>query len=64
MFVRDDVAALAHIFGSLAPSDALPWPFEAVTPPAPSVFAPIELKPMEWRHTESGALVFGWKISG
>lgn len=47
----------------LAPADSLPWPFHAVTPAAPSVFAPFELRPVEWRGAD-GELVFGWTISG
>ena len=47
----------------LAPADTLPWPFQASTPAAPSVFSPFELKPVEWRSS-TGELVFGWTISG
>ncbi len=47
----------------LAPADALPWPFRPSVPSAPSVFAPLELRPVEWRDP-SGALVFGWSIRG
>lgn len=46
----------------LAPSDALPWPFAASTPPPPSVFVPLDLEPIEWRDSR-GALVFGWSVS-
>lgn len=47
----------------LAPSDPLPWPFPAPNPGAPSVFTPIELRPLEWRGG-AGELVFGWSIRG
>lgn len=47
----------------LAPADPLPWPFPAPDPAAPSVFTPLELRPVEWRDP-SGALVFGWSIRG
>ena len=46
----------------LAPVDVLPWPFAGSTPAAPSVFAPLELVPVEWR-ADDGHLVFGWSIS-
>jgi len=45
----------------LAPSDALPWPFVVATPPAPSVFVPLSLDPIEWT-ADDGSLVFGWSI--
>lgn len=47
----------------LAPVDPLPWPFRASQPPAPSVFTPLELTPVEWRQA-SGELVFGWRVGG
>ena len=47
----------------LAPSDPLPWPFRAFAPPAPAVFAPLELRPVEWTG-DDGELVFGWSIEG
>lgn len=47
----------------LAPSDPVPWPFRADDPSAPSVFAPLLLRPVEWRDA-AGAWVFGWSISG
>lgn len=47
----------------LAPSDALPWPYVAATPPAPSVFVPLQLVPEEWRGAD-GAWVLGWRIRG
>ena len=47
----------------LAPADTLPWPFRPSVPTAPSVFAPLELRPVEWRDP-SGSLVFGWSIRG
>ncbi|MES2639495.1 MAG: hypothetical protein V4850_08415 [Myxococcota bacterium] len=47
----------------LAPADPLPWPFRAPEPSAPSVFVPIELRPLEWRDA-AGELVFGWSIRG
>ena len=46
----------------LAPTDALPWPFSAPEPEAPSAFTPIMLTPVEWRD-RAGALVFGWRLS-
>lgn len=46
----------------LAPSDALPWPFRMTDPPAPSIFTPITLKPVEWR--DGAELVFGWSLEG
>ena len=46
----------------LAPSDPLPWPFKVIEPRAPSVFSPISLRPEEWR-VESGALIFGWRLT-
>jgi hypothetical protein len=46
----------------LAPADSLPWPFPVPQAPQPSVFAPLQLRPVEWRDAE-GALVFGWRIS-
>lgn len=47
----------------LAPVDPPPWPFQATDPPPPSVFTPLELRPVEWRDA-SGALVFGWSVRG
>jgi len=47
----------------LAPADPLPWPFRASEVPAPSVFSPMSLTPVEWRDA-SGDWVFGWSISG
>lgn len=47
----------------LAPADALPWPFRATEAAAPSVFTPLELRPVEWRDA-SGQWVFGWSIRG
>lgn len=47
----------------LAPVDPLPWPFRAYAPPAPAVFAPLELKPVEWTG-DAGELVFGWSLEG
>ncbi len=47
----------------LAPADPLPWPFRAFAPPAPAVFAPLELEPVEWTG-DDGELVFGWSIEG
>jgi hypothetical protein len=47
----------------LAPVDPLPWPFHASPVAAPTVFAPIDLTPEEWRDA-SGELVFGWSIGG
>jgi hypothetical protein len=67
--VRDRARALApggEVFAGsirLAPADPLPWPFRAPEPSAPSVFVPIELRPVEWRDA-SGELVFGWSIRG
>jgi hypothetical protein len=46
----------------LAPVDALPWPFAAAEPEAPSAFEPIALVPVEWRGP-GGALIFGWRIT-
>ncbi len=46
----------------LAPSDALPWPFRAPSPSSPTVFAPLNLLPVEWRG-EDGARVHGWRIT-
>lgn len=46
----------------LAPVDPLPWPFAAVTTPAPTVFAPLALTPVQWRN-KRGQLIFGWKLS-
>lgn len=46
----------------LAPVDPLPWPFSAPEPAAPSVFLPLQLRPVEWRD-KAGALVFGWRVS-
>jgi hypothetical protein len=46
----------------LAPSDPLPWPFRAIPVPAPSIFEPIELTPLEWRERDEWVL--GWMISG
>ncbi len=47
----------------LAPSDPLPWPFRVHDPPAPSVFEPLQLTPIEWPD-EQGQLVFGWSLGG
>ena len=47
----------------LAPADPLPWPFRPSDTPAPSVFLPIDLSPVEWRDA-AGDLVFGWSIEG
>lgn len=47
----------------LAPVDALPWPFRAVDAAAPSIFAPLDLTPVEWREADE-PLVFGWSIEG
>jgi len=47
----------------LAPSDPLPWPFRPSEEDAPSVFAPLQLVPIEWRDPQ-GERVFGWKIEG
>ncbi len=46
----------------LAPVDPLPWPFAPSTVGAPSVFAPLELTPVEWRG-DDGEWVYGWSIS-
>lgn len=46
----------------LAPADPLPWPFEKPAVESPSPFAALQLTPIEWRD-ETGALVFGWRIS-
>ncbi len=46
----------------LAPSDPLPWPFEAPLVEAPPAFTPLLLVPVEWRDLQ-GALVFGWRIT-
>lgn len=45
----------------LAPSDPLPWPFQAPQADAPSAFRPIILHPVEWRAPD-GSLVFGWRL--
>jgi len=45
----------------LAPSDPLPWPFRAAQVPAPPVFTPLDLVPVEWLDAD-GELVFGWSI--
>jgi len=47
----------------LAPADPLPWPFRRLDVPAPSVFTPLQLTPVEWRD-DGGELVFGWSIGG
>jgi hypothetical protein len=47
----------------LAPSDPLPWPFTPAEVRAPSVFAPLTLRPVEWRD-DQGAWVFGWRVEG
>lgn len=47
----------------LAPVDPLPWPFRPTDTPAPSIFEPLELRPVEWRD-EGGELVLGWSIGG
>ena len=47
----------------LAPSDPLPWPFRAIDTPAPSVFTPISLIPVEWTDA-AGNLVLGWSVRG
>ncbi len=47
----------------LAPADPLPWPFVVRSPAPPSVFTPITLRPVEWTDA-SGALVYGWRLSG
>jgi hypothetical protein len=47
----------------LAPVDPIPWPFHASEVPAPSVFTPLQLTPVEWRD-DGGQLVFGWSIDG
>jgi hypothetical protein len=47
----------------LAPSDALPWPFREEEVAAPSIFTPLELRPVEWRDAD-GVWVFGWSIRG
>ena len=66
---RDQARVLepgAEVFAGnvrLAPVDPLPWPFRAADNPAPSVFLPMSLVPVEWRDP-SGALVFGWSIRG
>lgn len=46
----------------LAPTDPLPWPFQAPEPEAPSAFTPIVMTPVEWRD-ETGHLIFGWRLS-
>ncbi len=46
----------------LAPSDPLPWPFQAPEVEAPSAFTPFQLMPVEWRNA-TGDLVFGWRIT-
>ena len=46
----------------LAPSDPLPWPFQAPQPQAPSVFTPLKLTPVEWR-APGDEPTFGWSIS-
>ncbi len=46
----------------LAPSDPLPWPFQAPEVEAPSAFTPFQLVPVEWRNA-TGDLVFGWRIT-
>lgn len=46
----------------LAPADPLPWPFVETKAAAPSIFSPIQLRPVEW-HDDDGSLVFGWDIT-
>jgi hypothetical protein len=46
----------------LPPADPLPWPFPLVLVRAPSAFAPLVLRPVEWRDSR-GALVFGWRLT-
>ena len=64
---RDSARALSpdgEVFAGsvrLAPSDPLPWPFRHSPVPAPSVFSPLPLTPIEWRG-EGGERVFGWKL--
>jgi hypothetical protein len=66
---RDRASALdpsGEVFAGairLAPSDPLPWPFRATDTPAPSVFTPIALTPIEWLG-DTGSWVFGWTLSG
>jgi hypothetical protein len=66
---RDRARALApdsEVFAGavrLAPADPVPWPFFAAEASAPSVFAPIELTPVEWRD-DDGRRVFGWRMDG
>ncbi len=45
----------------LAPSDALPWPFTAPEPHAPSVFMPLDITPVEWLDAQ-GATVMGFRV--
>jgi hypothetical protein len=33
-----------------------------MTTPAPTVFAPLALTPVQWRN-KRGQLIFGWKLS-
>lgn len=67
--LRDRARALApdgEVFAGsvrLAPSDPLPWPFEPIEVTAPSIFAPLDLNPVEWRG-DDGEWVFGWSIEG
>ena len=44
----------------MAPSDALPWPFEAPDVRAPSVLQPIPITPVEWK--DDARWVMGWKL--
>jgi len=45
----------------VAPSDPLPWPFKVAPVKAPRVFAPVSLRPEEWRD-DAGGLIFGWRV--
>lgn len=47
----------------LAPSDPLPWPFQASPVDSPGVFVPLELRPIEWRDAD-GSWIYGWAIEG
>jgi len=47
----------------LAPADPLPWPFRPSQVPAPSIFTPLDLTPVEWSDGEGG-WVFGWSLGG
>jgi hypothetical protein len=67
--VRDQARVLApgsEVFAGsvrLAPSDALPWPFEPAEVAPPSAFTPLELRPVEWRNLDGDAYL-GWSIGG